>query len=359
MSRLLHVLALLSLLLFAAAPASAVMLRSEKTAVPGFFGSSWESASGDECPASQYRTRSGVDCSYEPALDVRDGPNLYAYVKQNPWTAFDPDGLAEVKGYYKNKERKGVTRLEADENGAPQTREGPNGLEVRANHYTDAGDRMFSWFNGPQGEPNDSAWEPASRYGVKAPTSSAKGEWGTNVQRNLKAMGEAGNSPGVQTAGTVARASIEISAMLMTGGMTRIPFRPGAAGAEEMVTLYRGVNSTHAKYAEALQGIATPNKSWWQFWKRGASTLEHNAGRGGTLSSPYTSWSTNPEVAKNFALRTSGEGTVITTQVPRSAMIQSPNLKSVSLMQGGGVVSESEVLLRGTVKGTAERTTLW
>jgi hypothetical protein len=26
-------------------------------------------------------------------LDVRDGPNLYAYVKQNPWTSFDPDGL--------------------------------------------------------------------------------------------------------------------------------------------------------------------------------------------------------------------------------------------------------------------------
>ena len=34
----------------------------------------------------------GVWLSRDPAGFV-DGPNLYAYVKQNPWTAFDPDGL--------------------------------------------------------------------------------------------------------------------------------------------------------------------------------------------------------------------------------------------------------------------------
>ena len=94
MSRLLNVLALLSLLLLAAAPASGVMVRGEKTAVPDFFGSAFESAFGDEWPATQYRTRGGVDCSYETALDVRDGPNLYAYVMQNPWTMWDPHGLA-------------------------------------------------------------------------------------------------------------------------------------------------------------------------------------------------------------------------------------------------------------------------
>jgi hypothetical protein len=94
----LNVLALLSLLLLAAAPASGVMVRGEKTAVPDFFGSAFESAFGDEWPATQYRTRGGVDCSYETALDVRDGPNLYAYVMQNPWTSFDPDGLATFEG---------------------------------------------------------------------------------------------------------------------------------------------------------------------------------------------------------------------------------------------------------------------
>jgi uncharacterized protein RhaS with RHS repeats len=43
----------------------------------------------------------GVWLSRDPAGFV-DGPNLYAYVKQNPWTGFDPDGLMtwqEAKGY--------------------------------------------------------------------------------------------------------------------------------------------------------------------------------------------------------------------------------------------------------------------
>ncbi|SKB05546.1 RHS repeat-associated core domain-containing protein, partial [Prosthecobacter debontii] len=35
----------------------------------------------------------GMWLSRDPAGFV-DGPNLYAYVKQNPWTAFDPEGLA-------------------------------------------------------------------------------------------------------------------------------------------------------------------------------------------------------------------------------------------------------------------------
>ncbi len=34
----------------------------------------------------------GVWLSRDPAGFV-DGPNLYAYVSQNPWTKFDPDGL--------------------------------------------------------------------------------------------------------------------------------------------------------------------------------------------------------------------------------------------------------------------------
>ena len=37
---------------------------------------------------------SGTFISRDPAGFV-DGPNVYAYVKQNPWTAFDPHGLAE------------------------------------------------------------------------------------------------------------------------------------------------------------------------------------------------------------------------------------------------------------------------
>ncbi len=75
MSRLVSMFMLWLLLLLAAAPASAVMDVQPKNGT-------WE------LPAS----------SYDLAPDVRDGPNLYAYVKQNPWTKFDPLGLWEDDG---------------------------------------------------------------------------------------------------------------------------------------------------------------------------------------------------------------------------------------------------------------------
>ncbi|MES2593777.1 MAG: RHS repeat-associated core domain-containing protein [Verrucomicrobiota bacterium] len=40
----------------------------------------------------------GVFLSRDPAGFV-DGPNLYAYVKQNPWSTFDPDGLKSKRDY--------------------------------------------------------------------------------------------------------------------------------------------------------------------------------------------------------------------------------------------------------------------
>ena len=43
----------------------------------------------------------GVFLSRDPAGFV-DGPNVYTYVKQNPWTAWDPEGLAsEAEQYWK------------------------------------------------------------------------------------------------------------------------------------------------------------------------------------------------------------------------------------------------------------------
>ncbi|MDZ4402144.1 putative Ig domain-containing protein [Prosthecobacter sp.] len=190
----------------------------------------------------------GVWLSRDPAGFV-DGPNLYAYVKQNPWTAFDPDGLAEKKGYYPKKGERGVTRLEADEKGEPLTRTGANGkTEVLANHYTDWGDDKFSWFNGPQGKPNSSGWEPAGKYGITQPTSTARENFVKNERWNpqdhMSAWGDAANHPTVQAAGTAARWSIELSAMMMTGGLSRAraPLQVAANGpAKDVLLLGRGV----------------------------------------------------------------------------------------------------------------------
>ena len=90
MSRLHNVLALLSLLLLAAVPASAVMLRGEKIAAPGFAESGVFFNVADAPPVLM---SSGEAAVWGHDLGMQDGPNVYAYVKENPWTAFDPEGL--------------------------------------------------------------------------------------------------------------------------------------------------------------------------------------------------------------------------------------------------------------------------
>ena len=110
--------------------------------------------------------------------------------------------------------------------------------------------------------------------------------------------------------------------------------------------LYRGVNSTSPGYENALEGIAKPRGG-------SASPLEHNTV---TTESNYTSWTSNMSVAENFGLRTSGEGVVLTAEIPNSQLVQSPNLKSVNLIQSPGtIVSESETLVRGSVSGANVR----
>ena len=43
---------------------------------------------------------------------------------------------------------------------------------------------------------------------------------------------------------------------------------------------------------------------------------------------------------------------MIETKVPISQIVESPNLKTVVLKQSGEIVTESEKLLEGTVRGT-------
>ncbi len=119
-------------------------------------------------------------------------------------------------------------------------------------------------------------------------------------------------------------------------------------------TVYRGVNSSHFDFVAQSQGVVRPNNQWWQFWKgKGSTRYQHNAVEGGTLNSPFTSWTTDLRVAENYSLRPGGTpGVIIKAEVPSSRLITSPNTKRVVLFQGGGLVSESEVSIRGTVRGS-------
>lgn len=106
--------------------------------------------------------------------------------------------------------------------------------------------------------------------------------------------------------------------------------------ATETTTLFRGVNEGHPGFAAANEGTAVARGG-------AASAAEHNAGN---TASNFTSWTTNPAVAENYALRPGGFGVVMEVEVPVSSTTASPSLKNVLLKQGGGVVNESEVLLR-------------
>jgi len=108
------------------------------------------------------------------------------------------------------------------------------------------------------------------------------------------------------------------------------------------ITLYRGVNEHHPGFNNALKGKAKPRGG-------NASPLEHNTI---TTESPFTSWSTNPSVAENFALRPKGNGVVLEIEVPIEKIVESPDLKTVNLKQSPGtIVKEGEKLIKGNVKG--------
>ncbi len=110
---------------------------------------------------------------------------------------------------------------------------------------------------------------------------------------------------------------------------------------DEMVKIYRGINESHVGFDDAMKGITKPKGG-------DASAFEHNLGN---TNSPFTSWTTDPDVAKNFALSPKGGGVVLEKVVPKSELFSSPNLNKVLLKGSGGkIVNESEVLLKGPIK---------
>lgn len=78
----------------------------------------------------------GVWLSRDPAGFV-DGPNLYAYVMQNPWTAWDPDGLAARVYIHDPKEYDRVKKLEGK--GLYQ------GAEIRKGFRTKSDGSVVKW----------------------------------------------------------------------------------------------------------------------------------------------------------------------------------------------------------------------
>ncbi len=117
------------------------------------------------------------------------------------------------------------------------------------------------------------------------------------------------------------------------------------------VVVYRGVNSKNVAFNNAARGIVSPNR----ILPGGATPFMHN--NVSTLNSPFTSWSTDMKVAVNYASRGGGfRGAILTYRVQKSLIIESPNRWDVSHL--GKSFSESEVLLRDTIKVSQDSVTI-
>jgi RHS repeat-associated protein len=208
------------------------------------------------------------------------------------------------------------------------------------------------------GEVGTSIIKPVSnsRYNsLNAENTPRLAELATEINSELKIRAQTN----VEIASLVYSFSGAIAAL---GGQSQVripPMRVNLRITPEMkVDLQRGVNSSNHNFKSQATGTVKPNRSRLAFWKGKASTpLEHNVGKDGTKNSPFTSWTTDSRVAKNFALRPTTEppGVVINAKIGFRKITLSPNLKKVGLLPelGGGQVPESEFLVTGVVFGQA------
>jgi RHS repeat-associated protein len=192
---------------------------------------------------------------------------------------------------------------------------------------------------------------PAPGVGIPgAPINTPGPAGGTGSPGGVRPPGGPGLAPPVigmsaAAVGTIAIASLSVAS----------DTRP-----KNYITLYRGINVEHGRYGESKQGIVTPNymRSWFGWLtgaKREASAGEHNSKEGATLYSPYTSWTTDIDVAVNFALRpqksprdrNKQNGVVLTIRVETYEAIKTENNNTIKLIHKDEFRSESEYLIRG------------
>jgi hypothetical protein len=103
-----------------------------------------------------------------------------------------------------------------------------------------------------------------------------------------------------------------------------------------LVDVYRGVGAEHPQIANARQGIVNPRGG-------SATVLEHNLGN---TNSVYTSWTTDISIAEEFAGMHGPGGVILRDRVPRSFLIDSPDLFGESEVLRMGIFRVREILPR-------------
>ena len=130
-------------------------------------------------------------------------------------------------------------------------------------------------------------------------------------------------------------------------GASSAATRTGSSGmlGEPNVSVLRGVNSTAGgAYNRALSGVVEPRGGLFGH----SNPMLHNSGQ--TANSRFTSWTFNSDIARHYALRGSGEGVILIRTGPISSLYRSPNQFSIKVPGRAIPISESETLLRGTIR---------
>jgi len=121
--------------------------------------------------------------------------------------------------------------------------------------------------------------------------------------------------------------------------------------------LYRGVNQHNIAFDDAKKGIVKGSYfAPTAFFK---STREkHNTGYNGTHNSPFSSWTPQMPIARNFALRNQppgkkgrGFGVVIIAKIRTFRIFKSPDRKAIATIEGRQFSREYEFLVVGPVIG--------
>jgi len=242
--------------------------------------------------ARYYSPQLGRFISRDP-LGLAAGINPYSYVNNNPANLVDPTGLLATSVLSKVSDYAG------------DVKESIVNLILAGHFKTDAEMDVF---------------------GKELRLAQRRGETADFLRQNPAGMWIKDAAALAATAGLGGLGTVSMKNGTFANGVF------GEANAEA-ITLYRGVTSTHPGYSAALSGSARPIGG-------AADAISHSLGN---TRSTFTSWSTDPTVAKSFA-DISGSGVLLSVTIPKSLTIAVQDNIHV-------IMNESEVLIKGAVNG--------
>jgi len=266
----------------------------------------------------------GTWLSRDPAGFV-DGPNLYAYVRCNPWSKFDPDGLAELSLEVR------ARTIEA------QQRSAITG-ETFQKSYSDV-QNMHGSASVPAIIAGGVAVSGAYGVGVAMTMSPAAVVIAADVAVTTSETVAGIEGPGpIPSPGDLIKMPLQKLSKGVGGG----PVKNIVQQSEEMIQkLFRGVPGNGTEKAElAKKGIVKP---------RGTATDSETLRKhvmGEDVASGVTSWTPDRDVAKRFS---GSQGTIVevpTNRVKDQIVPRPP----VQKFEG-----EKEILVKGEVKGDPTR----